>query len=226
MKLLIISFLFILFSVSIQAQDFSTADQELFFMPTAYTMPQGASYLNFPELFFINYSYAVTPSTHIGLFSIFPVIKDFTSFLTVGAKQNYLKLFPSASSDHIFQSALFTTYSPVAGLFTLGNVVSIGKYSHSLHLGLSFIKYKDYTPNAFFILIGYRIDPFKWLSLISEYTNVKSKVDMNFYGGLLTFGIRVRPGETTALEIAALKILTDSEKHILFPFIKMSIYFK
>ena len=71
------------------AQQYRPGDQELFFMPTAYTMPEGQAYFADYEVFLLNIMYAPTNSTHLGLTTLFPVSKDFLETVTVSAKQRF-----------------------------------------------------------------------------------------------------------------------------------------
>jgi hypothetical protein len=74
----------------LNAQDYKVGDHELLIMPTAYTMEAGDSYLTNYELFFLNYTYAVTSSTHLGIFTLFPITSEFLKTITFGLKQKYI----------------------------------------------------------------------------------------------------------------------------------------
>ena len=100
-------------------QNYRNGDHELLIMPTAYTMPQGSSYFTDYELFFLNYTYAPTKSTHIGAFMLFPVVSEAFETITVGVKQNYY-------SSEKFAGAVFGSYTFKSGFASVGNVFSLG----------------------------------------------------------------------------------------------------
>ena len=214
-SILILCFIAIL---NLNAQDYRVGDHELMLMPTAYTMEKGNSYFSDYELFFLNYTYAVSPSTHIGIFTIFPVTKHFLETVTLGAKQQYL------NSDFI-KAALWSTYTPKVSGFTVGNVFSLGKNSHGFHLGISTASsFEDNTDEWEFIyMLGYKIDISRKLAFMAEYTNLETAIEAGF-NGMLTLGIRFQ-GESTSWDLAGVRPLESTGDFLFFPLLKATFLF-
>ena len=195
---------------------YKPGDHELLLMPTAYTMEKGQSYFEDYELIFINYSYAATNSTHISLFSMFPITTDFLETLAIGAKQ-------SLYQEEKIAVALFGSYWFEPGFALTGAVVSIGPRSSSFHLGFGYGS-ADGGGGGFFML-GYRGDFSQRFSFLAEYSNSTEGVS-NEASGVLTFGIRFR-GETMAWDLGGIRPLdipSDSDL-LMFPLLKASVVF-
>lgn len=86
-------------SAGAQAQHVS--DNSLFFLPTAYTMEQGTHQISSFELLFLQYSYALTPSTHFSAFNMFPI--------TANAVRNSLSIGEN-TGDMLFIPVVRGTY--------------------------------------------------------------------------------------------------------------------
>lgn len=69
-----------------QFSHYQAGDHELAIIPTAYTMEKGQSYITDYELWFLNYSYAISNQTHISAFSLFPISSDFIESVSIGLK--------------------------------------------------------------------------------------------------------------------------------------------
>ena len=197
----------------IQAQEYQVGDHELLLMPTAYTMETGQSYFSDYELVFLNYTYGVTPSTHVGIFTLFPITKDFLETVTLGVKQKYL------SSDFV-SSALWVSYTPKVSGLTVGNVFSFGKTSNGLHVGIATASsFEENTAEwPLIIMLGYRLDISKKLSLLAEYTNVEALIEDGF-NGLLSIGIRFR-GESISWELGGIRPLESTGDFLFAPLLK------
>jgi hypothetical protein len=197
----------------IQAQEYQVGDHELLLMPTAYTMESGQSYFSDYELVFLNYTYAVTPSTHLGIFTLFPITGTFLETVTLGAKQQYL-------SGDVLSCALWVSYTPKVSGVTVGNVFSFGKPSHGLHIGVatgsSFEENTEEWP--LIIMAGYRVDISNKLSFLAEYTNVKAAIEEGF-NGLLSIGIRFR-GESISWELGGIRPLESTGSFLFAPLLK------
>ena len=195
------------------AQEYQVGDHELLIMPTAYTMEAGQSYFSDYELVFLNYTYAVTPSTHLGIFTLFPITKDFLETVTLGAKQKYI-------DSEFIKSAVWITYTPKVSGLTIGNVLSFGKPSHGFHLGLatasSFEEQTEEWP--LIIMLGYRVDISGSLSFLAEYTNAQASIEEGF-NGLLSLGIRFR-GESISWELGGIRPLESTGDFLFFPLLK------
>ncbi len=195
-------------------------DHELLFMPTAYTMEAGQSYLSDYELFFLNYTFAASPRTHVGFFTLFPIASSFLETMTLGIKQNYLK------SENV-QAALWGTYTPKASALTLGNVFSYGTGSNSFHMGLSGMTGLDDDNDEwqFVYMFGSRIGFSKKVSITLEYTNTSIGAE-NSFNGLISIGFRFT-GESVSWELGGFRPLesTGDLDLILFPVLKATVLF-
>lgn len=87
---LFLFFILIFLPIFIYPQAYLPGDNELLIMPTAYTMPVNKSYFSDYEVFLLNYSYALSSSTHLSVFSLFPITKSFYETLTLGIKQKII----------------------------------------------------------------------------------------------------------------------------------------
>lgn len=216
---LLSSLLFAGYSQTVSEQDtvekkYSPGDHELLIMPTAYTMEQGSGYFSSYEIFFLNFTYAMTSSTHIGAFFLFPITDDFLESITLGIKQNYFR-------SENFQGALWGSYTIKEGLYLFGNVFSAAAGETSFHAGFGYAGHED--DNIFLILLGIRHDFSKKVSGIVEYTNAKELMDVDF-NGLISFGIRFR-SESAAWEIAGVRPLEDTGDFLMAPLLKATFYF-
>jgi len=216
MKRLII-LLVLLSSGSLLASDYQVGDHELFLMPTAYTMPKGSAYFTDYELFFLNYTRALTPTTHVGVFSLFPVTTHFLKTLTLGIKQQYF-------SSPTFKSAVWANYTPKVSGFMLGNVLSIGRHGSHLHLALSGATTNDVEDWEFVYMLGVDMKTSNRLSVMAEYTNTSSLVEDDFRG-LLSLGVRFRSTKM-AWELAGIRPIQSSGEFLFFPFLKGTLYFE
>ena len=212
--------LLIFAAVSLSAANYRVGDHELLLMPTAYTMEQGQSYLSSYELFFLNYTYAVTPSTHLGIFTLFPITSSFLETMTLGVKQRYL-------NTNFVKSAAWMTYSPKTSGVTLGTVFSFGRPDNGLHLGLSTATKLDPDENDAWELIymaGYRLGVSQKVSLMLEYTNFNSFIDEDF-SGFLSIGARFQSG-SVCWELAGLRPLASTGDLLFIPIIKATFLFE
>ncbi|OGS44232.1 MAG: hypothetical protein A2539_02300 [Elusimicrobia bacterium RIFOXYD2_FULL_34_15] len=208
--------------------EYMAGDHELFLMPTAYTMPKGASYFSDYEVAIINYTYAVTSRTHVGVFSFFPINKEVLETAAIGIKQNY---YSSEQTGCAFWSAII----PKNKVFNLGNVVSFGKKGKSLHIAASAVYVADEDETfdsvenfnnqtwAFTYTIGYRRDLSEKTSLIAEYSYVFASEDD---ADLLCVGPRFKT-KKIAWDIAAARpiINNDDPGLIVLPILKATIVF-
>lgn len=225
-QVFVYAFILFIFPNFLQAQEnldslsnqnnYIPGDHELFFMPTAYTMEQGRAYFSDYELFFLNFTYAPTSSTHIGAFILFPITSSFGESFSIGAKQNYYK-------SQYFQGALWGSFTLEDGFYTFGNVFSIGEKSKSIHIGAALAGETETNDNSFILLIGGRLDFSDMVTGIVEYTTAAELLDQDFKG-ILSFGIRFRT-ESTAWELAAVRPLASTGDLLFLPFLKGTIYF-
>jgi hypothetical protein len=200
---------------------YQVGDHELLLMPTGYTMQARQSYLTNYELFFLNYSYAPTNSTHISAFSLFPITKDFLETFTFGVKQQFL------NSESV-KAALWGTYTPKISGLTFGTVFSIGSGPDGLHLAISAANSLDREDSnsdkwEWIYMAGYRLDISQKISLIAEYTNFSAAVEEDF-NGLISFGVRFR-GESITWDLAGIRPLEGTGDFFLFPLLKATFLF-
>jgi hypothetical protein len=208
--------IFLFLPIFIYPQVYLPGDNELLLMPTAYTMPVNTSYFSDYEVLLINYSYAVSPTTHLSAFSLFPVTTDFYQTFTFGIKQKIINY-------ESIQSALFGAYTPKSTSFYIGDVVSIGKPNKSLHVSVAYLKYTEESDADWIYMLGFRIDPTEHISLLIEYENANSLIH-NEFKGLLNFGVRIR-STNMSWEIAGIRPLADTGTLLLIPLIKVGYFF-
>ena len=213
MKTGLILLVVILSMTNLIAQEYQVGDHELLLMPTAFTMEKGKSYISDYELVFLNYTYAVSSRTHLGVFTLFPVTKDFIETTTLGFKQKF-------TNAEFINSAIWVTYTPKISGLTLGAVASIGKISNGFHLGLSSATELEGGSKNWEIIymLGYRYDISQKLSLIAEYTNFSSFIEEDF-NGLISLGIRFR-GQSISWDLAAVRPLESTGDLIALPLVK------
>lgn len=198
-------------------QEYRNGDHELLIMPTAYTMPEGASYFTDYELFFLNYSYAATSSTHVGAFMLFPIVSEAFETISLGIKQNYYQ-------GEKFAGALFGSYTFKSGFATFGNVFSIGKRKANVHFGIGGIIPETGAKAEVLYMIGAKAHTSENFALLGEYTNIQKGFDENF-GGLFSIGARF-VGETLAWDFGGIRPLEDSGDLIFIPYVKVTVFFE
>ncbi|TFG99137.1 MAG: hypothetical protein E4H13_09160 [Calditrichales bacterium] len=216
-KLFAIVIIFVL-TIAGSAQEYQAGDHEMFLMPTAMTMPEGNSYLTDYELVLLNYTYAVTSTTHIGVFSLFPIVPEFLETITLGAKQNYYQ-------SEKLNAAVWATYTPKASGLTLGGVFSFGPASNGFHVAISTMKGLEEDSNSWEMvyMLGYRYDVSQKVSLMAEYTNLSTGIDEGF-NGLISIGVRFR-GESISWDLAGLRPLEKTEGFLFAPLLKATFMF-
>ncbi|MCB1048112.1 MAG: hypothetical protein KDC10_13020 [Calditrichaeota bacterium] len=210
--------LFLALTLAAPARAWQPGDHELLTMPTAWTMDQGSSYFTDYELFFLNYSYGVTPRTHVGVFTMFPIVSEFINTVSLGVKQNWL-------DGEKVDGALWGTYTPDGGMFTLGNVFSIGEPSKSLHVGACAVMGLNDSNNhtEWVGMVGYRGDLSEKGSLLFEYYNSSSMLDDGF-NGMVNLGYRFRL-QTVSVDFGGIRPLADTGDLLFVPYLKATLYF-
>ncbi len=198
------------------SQEYLPGDNELLFMPTAYTMPENNSYFSDYELFLLNYSYAVTPTTHISILSIFPIVPAFYETITIGFKQKVIKY-------ESFQSAFYGVYNPKSGTYSIGNVVSLGFEKSSFHFSTAYYTYDEDGNGDWVYMLGMKYSATRASSIIIEYENTKSFVT-NEFQGIISIGVRLRSTHMS-WELAGVRPLTSSTNLLFFPLLKAGYYF-
>lgn len=191
-------------------------DHELLIMPTAYTMEKGKMYFSDYELFFLNYTAAVTPSTHIGIFTLFPIVGEFIETVSLGAKQRWLNY-------EKVKSAVWATYMIKEAEYMFGNVFSVGSPRKGFHLGFAGSSASSKT--RFIYLFGGNIDVGKSGSLMLEFSNFNHLSNGDFLG-FVTFGFRFR-GKKIAWDFGAIRPLVEraNDDFLFFPLLKATVLF-
>lgn len=204
---------------SVSSRQYMAGDNELFFMPTAYTMPKGIVYLSDYEVFLMNFGFAPGDGTQLGAFMVFPVNVLLIKTFTFGAKQRII-------NTKNISSALFGTYTLEGSMYTFGGVVSIGPEKINGHLGIMFYGTPDQNKLSDpVLLLGMKWKVSKAASLIAEYTSFAT-FDNNIFNGFVTLGIRVG-GQYFSGELAFVRPLKHDigDNIISLPFVKVSYYF-
>lgn len=204
--------------------EYKTGDHELFIMPTAHTMPARRSYLGNYELALFNYTLAIGPSTHLGIYALpLPPLFEFKGgvAITLLAKHSYYnsKTFSGAAWGMINVNGAFTV---------VGNTFSYELDDISLHGGFGYVIFtkSSGSPGSHGIfLLGAKTKIAGWLHGIVEYSNTPGQIyniDKKFTGFGMA-GLRYRDRHF-ALDIAAAKFFAD-ENNDVFPVIKAVVYF-
>ncbi len=198
-----------------KSHNYKVGDHELFIMPTGKTMPKGSACFSDYELFFLNYTFAPTDRTQLGIFTLFPVITDFLRTFTVSAKHNYY------NKNH-FSLAVLGSLTPDGHIATIGNVCSFTNNESSFHLALSRgFELNKYNSGETIYMAGVKLGHF-----IAEYTNSKSLIDDINFDGFITAGFRIG-GKKLAFDIAGVRALhQDLGLFIAFPLVKVMYKFK
>ncbi|MCB5252692.1 MAG: hypothetical protein RBR69_10595 [Candidatus Cloacimonadaceae bacterium] len=184
-KKLILTMVLLALLLTLTAQDnpeYSPGDQSLMLVPTAYTMPAGSHAITDYEVFFVQYAHSFFGNTHLSIMSMLPFTKEFHKTITLGAKHRYL-------ANGIVQSAAFGSFIPDNGTFVVGNVVSIGQPSTSLHLGLGYGWEKGEGFDAPIIYLGARNNVSKKVAFMLEYGSSLIPTDGDL-DSLVSFGVR------------------------------------
>jgi hypothetical protein len=206
----------IILTTSIYPQKYLAGDNELLLMPTAYTMPVNNSYFSDYEVILLNYSYAVSPTTHLSIFSLFPVTTVFYETFTIGIKQKII-------TYESVQSAIYGAYTPNSTSYSIGDVVSIGKPNKSFHLSLAYVKYKEESDADWLYMLGFRIDPSEKTSLIIEYENANSLIHDDVIG-VISIGVKLHSANMS-WELAGLRPIRYTGNLIFIPLLKVGYYF-
>lgn len=206
-----------LFGTISSAREYTPGDHELIFMPTAYTVPAGHSYFSDYQILFLNYTYAPTNSTHLGIFTLFPITTDFLQSLTFGAKQRVFE-------NEKVACALWGSYTPEGSLGTFGGVTSFGRRKLNGHIGIAAVTtFEEHV--EFIYMLGIKGAISEKTSLLAEYTNSSSALDLADFAGLISLGARF-VGDQVAWEIAGIRPLQGAGDIVLIPLLKATVYFK
>ncbi len=205
-----------------QTQDekipFHPADQSLFVMPTAFTMPQGMHAITDVEVAIIQYSYAITNRTHLSAGTIFPINTEALESFSLGFKQNFVKL-------NSIESAFWGSYTIVHQVLSVGSVISLSKNNYSLHLGTGYIHSRKDDVDNLITMIGGKADVSKRVSLIAELDSY-FELDSSESETALFMGVRLK-GKNISWDLGGIrpvKDLSDSDL-ILIPFLKATFMF-
>lgn len=211
------SIIFILSLLSISfAQEYRKGDHELLIMPTAYTMPAKMSYFTDYELFFLNYTYAPTSSTHISALVMFPINSEFIDTFSIGAKQ---RLYQTEAAS----VAAWGSFTLKSKTFMGGMVISAGSRNANFHLSLGTISPESDSWETLY-MIGVKVHASKKFAFILEYANMQEGFD-NDFGGLFTIGGRFI-GESIAWDFGGIRPMGDTGDILLFPWLKASVFFE
>jgi hypothetical protein len=205
---------------ALAAQDYRVGDHELFIMSTGDMMPKGTSCFTDYELFLLKYTYAPTDNTHFGILMPFPIVTEAFEYATGHVKHRYL-------NTPTFKSAAFATFTAKEGLFTLGNVITMGKAKTNFNLEASYCgSLTDSTVSTLIYMLGIRHRISAKASLMVEYINAQNLINRYEYediGGVLNFGLRLQ-FRKVSLDIGGIRPLRgDTGSLLLLPFLKVSL---
>lgn len=222
MKLHLITLLLLFSSIlmlSAQEMDaqFKAADQSLMVIPTAYTMPKGASTFTDYEIFIVQYAYGLTDRTHLSIGMPFPIVAEAFQYSALGVKQNYLKY------DKLQCAATFT-WMPKAEGGALSNIISYGTEKASVHgfIGISFDYEKINSGSV--LALGGIVDVSQRVALMSEVLTYSALLEEEA-NGLLTLGVRLK-GNRMSWDLGGFRPLSgDSGDLLLIPLLKLTVLF-
>ncbi len=221
MKQIILYVLMILGSMTAFALEskveYQAADQSLFVMPTAYTMPRGMKALTDYELIVLQYAYAVNDHTHISAMTLFPITEEMVRTFSVGIKQNYLH-------QGKIQSAFWTTYTVHFHVMSIGNVVSYGTPDNSFHIAGSWATDFESSSNNVALAIGTIQKLASRTAFIGEFVTASQVLEKET-NGLLLFGVRFK-GDKMSWDFGGFRPLQgDTGELIALPFLKATFAF-
>jgi hypothetical protein len=203
----IVSILLVLFAADIQAQN--TSDNSLFFLPTAHTMEKGTHQVSSFELLFLQYSYAITSTTHISAFSMFPITAEaVTNSFSIGLKQRIATL-------DMFTLSASATYWMEPQVVNLMGIASIGQPSKSFHAGLGSLHVGDVKVPGLVFMLGTRNQLSERISFMAEYINATQAIEEADFSGLLTVGVRFHV-QDLAFDLGGMRPLGENSGEMLF----------
>jgi hypothetical protein len=199
------------------AQEDPQREHDLFVMPTAFTLEKGQSYFTDYELFFLNFGYAITPKTHISVFTLFPITVDALETFSIGFKQNVL-------NTQSMGMAFFGSYTFDNRGYTAGGLASfILSPKASLHAGIGVTGDTELNGTEMLFLGGLKLELTQRTALIAEYTNFQTGIE-NSFKGLINIGVRFR-SKRMMIDFAGLRPLESTGDLIFFPFLKATVIF-
>ena len=180
-------------------------------------MPRGSFAITDYELLVVQFTTAPSPSTHISAMGFIPFFKDAIKSFTVGVKQRYY------TRDKL-SSAGWVSWTPDSKSITVGNVVSIGKPSESLHLGIVYARNELDDLESPVIFAGVRKDLSKRIALLGEVITSTDQLSDDLDG---FYGVGIRfIGDTVSWEIGGFRGINDDLGDIYFiPLLKATVEF-
>lgn len=202
---------------------YQTGDHELFLMPTAHTMPARQTYLGSYEVVLLNFTVAVSPSTHLGLYVLpIPAYGSFKggAVLTLLAKHNYY-------NTPAFSGAAWGMVNINGAFLVVGNTFSYETDIFGFHGGFGYARadLENKLRSQGVILLGANAKICGWLRAIAEYSNTPSELynAKDHFTGLGMAGLRYRDRHFV-LDVAAGKLFGPVNNDI-FPLVKAVVYF-
>jgi len=198
---------------------YHSADQALFVMPTAFTMPRGSSVLTSFELLILQYTYAPTDRLHLSAGTVFPITFDLLRSFTLGGKINYLR------KDGI-QAAFYGSFTPdvEVRIANIGHVLSIGDPGGSMHFSVSkpFGEYEDILEGGFLFGLGGITDFSPRVAGIGEYYLYTGEEDLV---QVMALGLRFK-GTKVSWDLGGFRpVGYDLGSFVALPFIKATFLF-
>jgi len=199
---------------------FQAADQSLFVLPTAYTMPKGTSALTSYEILILQYAYAPVENLHISAGTVFPIHPELLRSLTLGAKFNYLR-------SNSIQAAFYGSVTPFiedVAFFNIGHVISIGDPSGSFHVSINkpFGSIEDAVEGGWMGGVGFIAGFSPRVAGIGEVHLYLGEGDPEAAVGL---GLRFK-GKSISWDLAGFRPITlDMGEILALPFIKATFLF-
>lgn len=205
---------------------FYAADQSVFLLPTAHTMPRGTHALTSFEVLLLQYSFSATDRLHLSAGMVFPVTADMFKTLSLGAKYRYL-------SQGKVNSAAWASYSPDPQLFTAGNVVSLDANKASLHFAAALYANAEEGESRILFGLGgiaelsHRVNLMGEIIMVpeTEWIEEEDIDEVTGYEGLLIVGLRFK-GEKISWDLGGARSLEEGQGDLIaIPFLKATFLF-
>lgn len=202
------------------------AGYALFFLPTAFTPPQGTKTFRDFELFFLNFGYSPTSSTVVSGGFLFPITTEF-QLLTLGVKQQLFQT-QTGTAMAITGNITIPVSDDAEGSLYNGNLlfshrVAEGRYEDAfgVHAALGYWKGTESEEGAFTLGAGAEVRLTANAKFIAEYYGPTEEPEVGF----MTLGFRLH-GDKLSADIAGVRPLeAEGGDFLFFPLLVVNYRF-
>lgn len=196
------------------------ANNGLFVVPTAYTLPKGTHSVSSYELVFLQYSYSPTSTTHFSAFSMFPFTADvFTETFAIGVKQQVYNKGGIALAGTV-------SFLPKSEVLSFLGLASLGSEEGAIHVGLGRGGTVPFEDTGFLIMLGLSRKTSEKMSFLAEFISSSDAIDTDFKG-LLSGGARYRTRDGFTIDFGLMRPVTtvDMGGFLAIPILKATFEF-